>query len=193
MYRFRVIALAVLLSSGLLAGCEQMMAHQPKYTPLSASTFFANGQSARPLIPDTVARGHVRANTGYFVGVAAGREVTSFPYPVTMALLQRGRERFNIYCAPCHDQTGNGNGRIVERGFPHPPSFHDERLRTAPIGHFVDVIANGYGVMFPYNDRVEPADRWAIAAYIRALQLSQSGTLSDVSAPERAKLMSMKP
>jgi mono/diheme cytochrome c family protein len=108
--------------------------------------------------------------------------------PVTMALLERGRERFDVYCAPCHGRDGSGNGMIVQRGFPHPPSYYNDRLRNAPSQHFYDVITHGYGVMFPYADRVEPADRWAIAAYIRALQASVSATVADVPADQRSAL-----
>jgi len=170
-----------------------MMAHQPKYRPLASSDFFPGGRAALPLVPGTVARGHVSTDTAFSMGVSGGREVTRFPFPVTLAVLKRGQERFNIDCAPCHDRTGSGHGMIVERGFPQPPTYHQDRLRRAPIGHFVNVIANGFGVMFAYNDRVAPRDRWAIAAYIRVLQLSQDGAIADIPPAERAHLLGHRP
>lgn len=157
----------------LLAGCRQQMADQPKYTPMEASRFFADGQSARPLVPGTVPR-----------GTSAAKES-----PVlTRALLLRGQERYDIYCSPCHGLAGYGDGMIVQRGFPHPPSLHDPRLRAAPPEHFYRVITEGFGVMYSYADRVEPADRWAIAAYVRALQLSQHARVEDVPPAERRQL-----
>ncbi len=182
---------ALLLAACLLAlGCRRDMYNQPKAKPLSASNFFRNGTSARPLPPHTVAQGEARANTAFYTGLTNGILVTQLPPPLelTPQMLARGQERFDIYCAVCHGRTGEGNGEVVRRGFPAPPSYHLPRLRNAPIGHFYDVITNGYGVMYPYATRVEPADRWAIAAYIRALQLSHNASLSDVSAPERTQL-----
>lgn len=170
---------ALLMAAGLMAGCRQKMADQPKYTPFAPSRFFANGQSARVPVAGTIARG---------TATATPASTGSFPLPVTRALLRRGQERFNIYCAPCHDQTGNGQGMIVRRGFPMPPSLHLPRLVAAPESHFYQVITDGYGVMYSYANRVSPQDRWAIAAYIRALQLSQRAALSDVPPAERAKL-----
>jgi mono/diheme cytochrome c family protein len=123
-----------------------------------------------------------------YTGHANGLPVNTFPTPVTMEMLERGQQRFDIYCAVCHGRTGEGNGMIVRRGFPTPPSFHIDRLREAPVGHFVEVINNGYGLMYSYASRVQPADRWAIAAYIRALQLSQHAGLADAPADEQAKL-----
>ncbi|MGX2040420.1 c-type cytochrome [Methylocaldum sp. MU1018] len=167
--RFRLSIVAGIPMSLALIGCERDMADQPKYEPLEASSFFADGQSARPLVAGTVARDDV----------IEPRPEQS-PLPMTEAVLKRGRERFDIYCAPCHGRAGDGQGMIPERGFPRPPSYHTERLRNAPDSHFYDVISNGYGVMFSYANRVAPEDRWAIAAYVRALQLSQNATLEDV-------------
>ena len=179
---------ALLLSMALLAACGNNMRQQPKYTPLEPSSFFADGQSARQLPPDTVARGQLRTDEQRYTGKANGTPVVELPYPVTKEMLQRGQERFDVYCAVCHGRTGYGDGMIAQRGFPQPPSFHTDRLRDAPIGHFYDVITNGYGVMYSYAARVAPDDRWAIAAYIRALQLSQHASLDDVPPDERQKL-----
>jgi mono/diheme cytochrome c family protein len=149
------------------------MANEPRYKPLAASTFFADGRSARDLVPGTVARGQLSLEDPLYAGRGQGAEITELPLPLTPALVARGQERFNIYCAPCHDSVGTGHGMVVRRGYPNPPSFHIPRLRQAPIGHFVAVMADGYGAMPNYDAVVSPPDRWAIAAYIRALQLSQ--------------------
>lgn len=171
------------------AACRQDMYDQPKYKPLHPSEFFADGTSARPLPPHTVARGHLNEDTIFFRGEHEdGTLAESFPMPVTHELLQRGQERFNIFCAVCHGAEGDGNGMIVQRGFPPPNSYHIDRLRQSPPGYFFNVITHGYGVMYSYASRVEPVDRWAIAAYIRALQLSRQGKLDDVPKPIRAEL-----
>ncbi len=186
---FTFAVACILAGSG--AACRQDMYNQPKYKPLAASEFFADGTSARPLPPNTVARGHLNEDVVFFTGKNDdGTLAAGFPMPVTRDLLKRGQERFNIYCSVCHGYEGDGNGMIVQRGFPPPNSYHIDRLRQAPPGYFYNVITNGYGVMYPYASRVEPADRWAIAAYIRALQLSRNGRLDDVPADERAKLES---
>jgi mono/diheme cytochrome c family protein len=165
------------------------MYNQPRYKTYSEDAFFRDGASARPLPQHTVARGHAELDTEYFQGKTAdGKLVETLPEPVTAELLQRGRERYDIYCAVCHDRVGDGHGMIVQRGFPSPPSYHTDRLRTAPLGHFYDVITNGYGVMYSYAARVEPADRWAIAAYIRTLQLAGNARLDDVPRDARATL-----
>jgi mono/diheme cytochrome c family protein len=170
-------------------GCRPDMYNQPRYKTYAEDEFFRDGASARSLPPHTVARGHADLDTEYFEGKTDdGKLVEAFPKAITRATLDRGRERFDIYCAVCHGRSGEGNGMIVQRGFPAPPSYHTERLRSAPVGHFYDVITNGYGVMYPYAARVEPADRWAIAAYIRALQLAQNATLDDVPAADRSGL-----
>lgn len=172
----------------LLAGCRLDMHIQPKYLPDEPSTFFNDGRSERPVVPGTVARGQLHTDELFYTGKENGVVADKFPFPITRADLERGRERYNIYCTPCHDYTGGGQGMIVQRGFPPPPSFHVERLRQAPAGHYFEVITNGFGSMYSYASRVEPEDRWRIAAYIRALQLSQHATMQDVPQNERAKL-----
>jgi hypothetical protein len=185
----RVVALASLVVAVMLgAGCRDDMHVQPKYEPLDPSSFFADGRSAREPVPGTVARGELRINEAMYAGKVNGVPVDKFPFPITREDLERGRERFNIYCTPCHDYTGSGHGMIVQRGFPPPPSYDIERLRNAPVGHFFDVMTNGYGSMYSYASRVSVKDRWRIAAYIRALQLSQHATLNDVPENERTKL-----
>ncbi|HXS52421.1 MAG TPA: cytochrome c [Usitatibacter sp.] len=177
-------ALAVLAAALTLAGCEKLarnMYDGAKVKPLRPSGQFDNGNSSRPYVA-----GVVEYNRGVLAMSSSGRadraregrrlaaeRAKSIPYPITMQLLERGEDRFDAYCAPCHSRLGDGDGRVARRGFPHPPSYHIERLRNAPDRHFYDVITHGYGVMYPYADRVTPEDRWAIVAYIRALQLSQ--------------------
>ncbi len=173
----------------LLAGCRLDMHVQPKYLPYEPTTFFSDGRSERQPVPDTVARGQLRLDELMYSGRENGVVVDKFPFPITRADLARGRERFDIYCTPCHDYSGTGRGMIVERGFPQPPSYHIQRLRDAPAGHFFEVITNGFGAMYSYAARVEPADRWRIAAYIRVLQLARNARIEDVPAGERAKLM----
>lgn len=182
------IGLCALL--GLIGtGCRRDMFQQPFSKPLGTSDFFQdNHMASRPLVKHTVARGHLDADDAFYEGKIGTNLVTTFPFPVTRAVLERGRERFDIYCAPCHGRTGEGNGMVVQRGFPPPPSYHIDRLRSAPVGHFYDVITQGYGIMYSYATRVEPADRWAIAAYIRALQKSHDATLAEVPSDERARL-----
>ena len=178
----RALVLALLV---LLGGCERLMRNmydQPRYKPMRESRLFPDGTSARAPVPGTVP-----ATDGVLAGTSSGRigsdleierrkleEATQNPLPVTLQVLERGRERFEIYCVPCHSPLGDGDGRVAQRGFPHPPSYHQPRLREAPDRHFYDVMTNGYGIMRPYADRVPPGDRWAIVAYIRALQLSQN-------------------
>lgn len=174
-----------------LSGCRLDMHVQPRYDPLSSTTFFGDGRSARPAVPGTVARGHQQDDELLYTGRINGNLADLFPFPITQADLERGQQRYNIYCTPCHDYTGSGNGMIVQRGFPPPPSYHIDRLKKAPVGHFFDVITNGYGAMYSYRDRVPVKDRWRIAAYIRALQLSQSASVNDVPADERLKLLGM--
>ena len=171
-------------------GCTyNPMRDQPRYEPLEASQFFPDNTSARPVVPGAVANNYDVTNEWFYTGKTPdGQLVNVFPFPVTMEVLKRGQERFNIYCSPCHGLSGMGNGMIVQRGFSHPPSYHQDRLRNAPIGHFVDVITNGYGQMYSYAYRVKPEDRWAIAAYIRALQLSQNANINDVPATEQQQL-----
>ncbi len=176
----------------LLAGCRLDMHIQPKYLPYQPTTFFGDGRSERPEIPGTIARGHLHADELFYTGQENGVVADKFPFPITQTDIERGRQRYNIYCTPCHDYTGNGHGMIVQRGFPPPPSLHIQRLREAPAGHFFEVITNGYGVMYSYAARVEPADRWRIAAYIRALQLSEHATVADVPEADQQKLSEQK-
>ena len=164
------------------------MANQPRYDPLESSDFFTDGMSARPRIPGTVARGDISNNPFLDTGKINGADGDGFPFPVTRQVIERGHERFNIYCSECHGRLGDGNGMIPSRGYRHPPSFHTDVLRKAPTGHFFDVMTNGFGAMPPYKTMVPPNDRWAIVAYIRALQLSQNATVADVPAADRDKL-----
>jgi mono/diheme cytochrome c family protein len=182
---FAIVALA--------AGCRQDMQVQPRYNPYDASTFFDDGRSARQPVPGTIARGQLHLDALLYTGKVDGKDAEVFPFPITRADIARGRERYNIYCTPCHDVTGSGRGMIVLRGFPQPPSFHIDRLRQAPPGHFFDVMTNGLGVMYSYSSRVSPEDRWRIAAYIRALQLSQQANLADAPAAAREKLQTEQP
>jgi mono/diheme cytochrome c family protein len=170
------------------AGCRQEMYNQPKYKALRESDFFTDHRQARPLPDGTVARGFLRSDTRLYQGRAGNALVTEFPLKVDGALLARGRERFNIFCSPCHDRTGYGAGMVVRRGYRPPPSFHIDRLRDAPVGHFFDVITRGFGAMPDYAAQIPVNDRWAIIAYVRALQLSQNTRISDVPPAERAKL-----
>ncbi len=173
----------------LVSGCRLDMHLQPKYLPYEPSKFFADGRSERQPVPGTIARGHMRIDDLLYTGRENGVESDRFPFPITRADLERGQQRYNIYCSPCHDYSGSGRGMIVQRGFPQPPSYHIPRLRQASVGHFVQVMTNGFGAMYSYAARVEPADRWRIAAYIRVLQLSQNASLQDVPEAERQKLM----
>ena len=172
----------------LIAGCSQQMAEQPRHKPLDAGTFFDDDRSARPLVPGTVARGQLRDDEQFYTGKSGGAPVDTLPFPVTREVLERGQERFDIYCSPCHGRLGEGQGMVVQRGFTPPPSFHADRLREAPVGYFFDIISNGFGVMPDYAAQVPARDRWAIVAYIRALQLSQHTTLADVPPEVRQQL-----
>jgi hypothetical protein len=157
------------------------MQDQPKFIPLRPSEFFADGRSERPLIQGTIARGHLDDDAAFYTGKGPdGRFIETFPFPVTRGVIERGQERFNIYCAPCHDRLGNGMGMIVRRGYRKPPSYHIDRLRTVPNGYIYDVITNGFGAMPDYAAQIEARDRWAIVSYVRALQLSQNAPLHDV-------------
>jgi cbb3-type cytochrome c oxidase subunit III len=169
------------------------MHDQPKYESLEASTFFPDGRSSRPLVPGTVARGQLREDTHLYEGKVAGKPAETFPFPIDLKILERGRQRYNIYCSPCHDRLGNGDGMVVRRGFRRPPSYHIERLRQAPPGYLYDVITNGFGAMQDYAAQVPVRDRWAIVAYIRALQLSQNAHLNDVPEAERQNLRGGEP
>ncbi len=185
---WRVAGGGWVLALALTIGCRQKMAVQPKYDPLEPSDFFADGMSARPRIPGTVARGEVYLTGFVATGKINGQDGDGFPFPITIEVMNRGQERFNIYCSECHGKVGDGNGMIPSRGYRRPPSYHTDTLRTAKTGHFFDVITNGFGAMSSYAAQVPVNDRWAIIAYIRALQLSQHGTIDDVPPDLRAKL-----
>lgn len=184
----RAVWTVLVVGVSLVAGCHRDMRDQPRYETFEASEFFVNGQSARPVVSGTVARGHLHEDETFHTGRLEGELVSQLPLPLDQALLQRGQERFNIYCAPCHDRTGSGHGMIVQRGFRQPPSYHIDRLRQAPAGHFFDVMTFGFGVMPGYSVQIAPRDRWAIVAYIRALQLSQNATLEYVPESVRPQL-----
>lgn len=187
--RLRAFALGCLGAAALLlTGCRLDMHIQPKYLPYEPTDFFGDGRSERQPVPGTVARGQLRLDELMFTGRENGAVADKFPFPITKADLDRGRERYNVYCTPCHDYSGTGRGMIVQRGFPQPPSYHIQRLRDAPAGHFFEVMTNGFGAMYSYAARVEPADRWRIAAYIRVLQLSRNAKIDDVPESERANL-----
>lgn len=165
------------------AGCERNDMHnQPRHEPLEASTMFADGMSSRPLIPGTIARGGLVPNNMRFAGMAEGPTPETFPFEITKADLIRGKQRFDIYCSVCHGAAGDGDGMIVRRGFVKPPSYHEQRLQEIPVGHFYNVMTNGWGAMYSYSDRVSPEDRWRIAAYIRVLQLSQKTAVAQARA-----------
>ena len=184
----RGVPVSVVLVSVVIAGCQQKMADQPRYEPLAKSDFFSDERSARPLVEGTVARGDLRSDSVLYTGKINGKLTETLPFPVTKNVLLRGQERFDIFCSPCHDRIGTGQGMVVKRGLRAPPSFHIDRMRTAPAGHFFDVITHGFGIMADYATQISPKDRWAIIAYIRALQLSQNAKLADVPETERRAL-----
>jgi mono/diheme cytochrome c family protein len=169
-------------------GCRQDMHDQPKYESFEASTFFPDGRASRPMVPGTVARGQLREDTHLYEGKVAGKPAGTFPFPIDLKTIERGQQRYNIYCSPCHDQVGNGDGMVVRRGLRPPPSYHIDRLRQASPGYLYDVISNGFGAMQDYAAQIPVRDRWAIVAYVRALQLSQNATLADVPEVERQNL-----
>src|SRR5260370_5673573 len=184
--RRRISCVVLLVLAG--AACRQRMAVQPKYDPLEPSDFFSDGMSARPRIPGTVARGEVSL-VGYIAtGKINGQDGDGFPFPITMQVMNRGQERFNIFCSECHGKVGDGNGMIPSRRYRLPPSYHTDILRAAKNGHFFDVITNGFGAMPSYAGQVTVNDRWAIIAYVRALQLSQHATINDVPPDMRGSL-----
>ncbi len=164
------------------------MQDQPKLEPLEASAFFGDGQASRPLVEDTVARGQLRADALLYTGKANGQPADTFPFPITREILDRGQQRFEIFCTPCHGRAGDGDGMVVRRGYRKPPSWHTDRLRNMPAGYFVDVMTNGFGAMPDYRAQIAAGDRWAIVAYMRALQLSQHATVDEVPAAERESL-----
>jgi len=164
------------------------MHNQPRYKPYAVSEFFPDHRSERPQLEGTIARGQLRLDQARYTGRVGENDIDEFPIPITRADMARGQERFNIYCSPCHGRLGDGIGLVVLRGFRQPPSYHTERLKKIPVGHFFDVITNGFGAMASYASRVAPDDRWRIAAYIRALQFSESAGINDVPPDQRANL-----
>jgi len=188
-------AAAVLLA---LTACRQDMHNQPRYKSLAGTEFFGDGRSARPMIEGTVPRGrsslgspdpgYLRIDQARYTGRVTDQDIDYFPFTITRDDLERGQQRFNIYCSPCHSRIGDGNGMVVRRGFPQAASYHTDRLIKAPVGHFFDVMTNGFGAMPSYGSRIEPDDRWRIAAYIRVLQFSQAAPLDLVPAEKRSEL-----
>ena len=175
-----------------LAGCHQNMAEQPKLLPDQKNHDFPDLQVDRKPVAHTVPRGPVDDDSVFYTGTTGGVPAMTFPLPVTLDLVKHGQEAFDINCSACHGRDGYGDGIVVQRGFPKPPSFHSDRLRNAPVGHYFDVITNGYGVMYPFGSRVNPADRWAIISYIRALQLSQNATSGEIDPADRVELEKVK-
>ena len=187
----------VVLALFMAMGCEgttdierlrQEMYNQSRFEPLEKNTFFADNRASRPWIKGTVARGHLRIDAHLYTGMVDGKPAETFPFPITRDVILRGRDRYNIYCSPCHGYEGDGRGMVVRRGMKQPPSYHIERLQNETPGYFFDVMTNGFGAMYSYASRIKPRDRWAIIAYIQALQLSQNATLDDVPADVRQRL-----
>jgi mono/diheme cytochrome c family protein len=186
---------AALLAAAAMfvAGCRQDMHNQPKYKPLRGSNFFQDGLSARPLVEGTVARGTLQEDAAFFTGKIGTQLVKELPFPATREVLDRGQQRYDIFCAPCHDRTGSGNGMVVQRGYRQPPSMHIDRLRNVENGHFFDVMTNGFGAMPDYKAQIPARDRWNIVAYIRALQLSQHAATADVPGGDPTKVSQAAP
>lgn len=180
--------MAMLVALLFTAACRQDMQDQPKYKPLGASRFFADGRDARPIPAGTIARDELNDNDPLHTGQENGAFLDTIPISIDSRLLHRGRDRFDIYCSPCHGRTGDGNGMVAERGVKIPANLHTDRLRSVPPGYIYQVIKNGYGAMGDYGDQVPVNDRWAIVAYVRALQLSRNATVNDVPADDRAQL-----
>ncbi len=178
----RMTAFSAMAATLVLAGCRQDMHDQPKFFPQRGTSFYPDGRSVRPQVENTVARGQMRQDVYFYTGMNAGKEGDGMPFAVTRDVLARGQERYNVYCTPCHSRVGNGEGMIVQRGYRPAGDFHTMRLLTAPLGHFFNVITNGYGAMPDYAAQLTPADRWAVVAYIKALQLSQNAKPTDVPA-----------
>ena len=182
--------LAVMIAALLAGGCRQDMHDQAKYEPYEDSRFFADGTSARPVPRGTVARGQLRDDEPFYTGFTETDElVGTIPIRVTADVLERGRFTYDAFCAPCHDRAGSGLGMVVRRGFKQPPTYHQDRLRQAPPGHFFDVMTNGFGQMPSYADQIQPGDRWAVVAYIRALQLSQHARLAELPPEDRERAL----
>jgi len=181
-----VFVAALLMLVAATSACRLDMHVQPRQNPLSRSDFYADQRSARPPVEGTVARGDLRADTYFYTGKIGNNPGDVMPFPVTKEVLERGRERYDIFCAPCHSRVGDGNGFVPSRGFARrPPSYHIARLQKAPLGYFYDVMTNGFGIMPEYASQISPEDRWKIVAYIRALQLSQNATANDVPAGQK--------
>lgn len=173
----------------LASGCTNDMKDQPKFEVYEKTSFFTDGRSERPLIDGVVARGLLKEDEAFYTGKVEGKLIEKIPVPVTKELLERGRERFDIYCIVCHGAVGAGDGMVIRRGFkPVPPTFHSDKLRQIEDGHFFDVITNGFATMQDYSAQIEPADRWAITAYVRALQLSQNAKISQLAESDKKKL-----
>ena len=186
---FRAARPALVLASLVFAaGCRQKMADQPALRPLQASEFFEDGRASRPLVEGTVARGHLHEDTAVATGKSGGQFIEAVPMSVTRRTLERGHERYDIFCSPCHDRLGTGAGMVVQRGYPRPPSLHIDRLRDARVGYLYDVIASGFGRMPNYASQVPPEDRWAIVVYLRALQLSRHAKAADTPPSDRTAL-----
>lgn len=186
--RWQPAVLAVLATATLI-GCRQDMHDQAKIEPYEASDFFADGVGSRVPPTHTISRGALQADEAFHTGYEAdGTIVAELPMELTPELLERGEQRYNIFCSPCHARTGAGNGMIVERGFAQPPSYHEQRLREMQIGYFFDVASNGYGLMSGYKAQIKPEDRWAIAAWIRVLQFSRNAPVEALSADERQRI-----
>ena len=175
-----MLAATAVAAISFVAGCRQDMHNQPKFIPQRGTTFFADGRSARPQVEHTVARNEVNVDDYFHTGLLNGKEQDALPFPVTAQVLARGQERYNIYCSPCHSRVGNGAGMIVQRGYKPAGNFHDAKRLAEPLSHYFYVISNGYGAMPDYSAQIEPEDRWAVTAYIRALQLSQAASERDV-------------
>ena len=190
---FALWPLSFALAVSLSAGCRQDMHDAPRFDPLEAATLFHTTASAQPIVPGTVARGQLNDDELLHTGKVNGQVASVFPFPITRGDLDRGQERFNIYCSPCHGRTGDGNGMVVQRGYRQAANYHIDRLRTIPVGYFVDVITNGFGAMPDYRSQIPVDDRWRIAAYVRALQLSRNATAADVPAAEMDRLRSGAP
>jgi mono/diheme cytochrome c family protein len=180
----RAAMVGALASLSMLTACgiRLDMHDQPKFKPLRKNDFYADARASRPLVEGTVARGQLGNDELFYTGKINNQEADQFPYPVTQQMIERGRERFNIYCSPCHSRVGDGNGMIVQRGFKKPPDYTEDKLMKAPVGHFVNVMTNGFGSMSEYKSQLSISDRWAVAAYIRALQIARKGTAADVPA-----------
>ena len=183
-----LVVLSALVGALALAGCRQDMHDQPKYKAAGYSEFFADHRNNRPLVPNTVARGRLNEDDHLYRGKVDGKDAETYPFPITADILQRGRERFAIYCQPCHSPQGDGNGIVVQRGMKRPPSWHIERLQKAPPGYIFGVITNGFGAMYDYSERIKVEDRWAIVAYVQTLQASQNTKAEELTPAERQKL-----